>query len=73
MQHAVGAAADVPTGISTGVFRTDDGGDSWEVRSKGIAAYEVEAVVVDYEPLDAVVDVERAIDQLDRIFRREQT
>lgn len=45
--YAVGAAAGVPAGITTGVFRTDDGGDSWELRSKGIDAYELEAVVVD--------------------------
>ncbi|HET9769039.1 MAG TPA: hypothetical protein VFS60_19495 [Thermoanaerobaculia bacterium] len=45
--YAVGAAADVPAAISTGVFRTDDGGDSWDLRSKGIDAYELEAVVVD--------------------------
>ena len=45
--YAVGAAAGVLAGISTGVFRTDDGGGSWERRSKGINAYELEAVVVD--------------------------
>lgn len=45
--YAVGAAAGVPPGVSTGVFRTDDGGDSWQSRSKGIGAYELEAVVVD--------------------------
>ena len=45
--YAVGTAAGVLAGISTGVFRTDDGGDSWERRSKGINAYELEAVVVD--------------------------
>lgn len=45
--YAVGAAAGAPTGTSTGVFRSDDGGESWQLRSKGIGAYELEAVLVD--------------------------
>jgi photosystem II stability/assembly factor-like uncharacterized protein len=47
--YAIGAPPGVSPGVTTGVFRTANHGESWQPRSRGIDAYELDAVIVDPE------------------------